>query len=70
MNGPDAVREMRLCGYRGAVLGVTGAAEDEANQIFLAAGADAVIPKPVNLATFRNMLRCEFSGLSVLPLLV
>lgn len=61
MRGHDATRAIRAAGYRGVIVGVSGNALATDVEEFLAAGADAVQPKPVKmdelLAIFRQRLR-------------
>ena len=47
MNGPDAVVEIRKMGFKFPIFGVTG---DENHAIFMKAGADGVMMKPVRAA--------------------
>lgn len=47
MGGHEAVQLMRRMGYKGTVVGVTGATSDDEIQAFHNAGADTVVPKPV-----------------------
>ena len=44
MHGPDAAMQMRLEGFKGPIIGVTG---DQDTQDYLDAGADIVLVKPV-----------------------
>lgn len=59
MNGPDAIRSMRVRGYRGIILAVTGATGNAENEQLVRAGADAVILKPLNLQTFKTTMNGE-----------
>ena len=47
MDGMSASRELRLLGYAGIIIGLTGNAQDEDIQSYLDAGADDVLIKPV-----------------------
>lgn len=49
MNGPTAVREIRRLGYEGLILGVTGNSLPADVATFLAAGANQVLLKPLDL---------------------
>lgn len=53
--GPDAARQLRSrCGFAGAIVGVTGDVEAATVQRFLAAGADAVLAKPLSVEALRG----------------
>lgn len=53
--GPDAARQLRSrCGFAGAIVGVTGDVEAATVQRFLAAGADAVLAKPLSVEALRS----------------
>lgn len=54
--GPEAVQIMREHGYKGFVIGLTGAAQDEANS-FISHGADIVMIKPFSPAELMSMIR-------------
>lgn len=47
LDGREATKQIRRMGYCGAIVGLTGNALLEDQQALLAAGADAVLPKPV-----------------------
>jgi CheY-like chemotaxis protein len=48
MDGLDGTRRMRAAGYSGAIVGITGDATAEDRALFMRAGADEVLPKPVS----------------------
>ena len=48
MNGPTATRQLRDLGCKAYIIGVTGNVLAEDVAIFKGAGADHVLPKPVN----------------------
>ena len=54
-DGLQTTRELRSLGYRGIIIGVTGDAQEEDMKTFKAAGADAVLSKPI---TFRQLESC------------
>lgn len=54
MNGTEATRAIRTLGYKGLVIGVTGNALGVDIQEFLDCGADHVMVKPFDLATFKK----------------
>lgn len=49
VDGPTATKAIRLLGYTGKVFGITGNALQSDVDTFLAAGADAVFPKPLDV---------------------
>ena len=49
MNGPEAARRIRAMGYPGLIFGVTGNVLNEDIDYFKSLGANAVIPKPINM---------------------
>ena len=49
MNGPEAANIMRLLGYKGVILGITGDTADKDLDNFLRHGASKVLIKPVDL---------------------
>ena len=57
MNGPEATRRIRELGCFSLIVGVTGNMLPEDVQFFRDNGADAVLPKPLNLEKFEEMLR-------------
>lgn len=57
MDGYQATQRMRSeLGYAGLIIGVTGNALAEDQQLFLRAGADAVFSKPVNVAALSEQI--------------
>lgn len=50
MDGLDSTRRMRAAGYKGAIVGITGDATAEDRALFMRAGADEVLSKPVSKA--------------------
>ena len=57
MDGPTAVRAMRELGFRGVLVGVTGALLPHEVTTFLESGADTVVQKPVNLLALQREMR-------------
>ena len=53
MNGPDACREIRKLGYKLPIFGVTG---DTDVEVFIRAGANGVMLKPVKADAL--LIRC------------
>ena len=49
MDGPTATRIIRGMGFQGVIIGLTGQMQTEDKQCFLDAGADVVLPKPVDV---------------------
>ncbi len=56
MNGPEAIKAIRQMGYQGMIVGVTGVMDDDVD-LFLDAGANIVLCKPVSLAALWKALR-------------
>lgn len=56
MDGPTATQRIRALGYQGKVLGVTGNALQSDIDVFVRAGANAVLPKPLDMDRFRSLL--------------
>ena len=52
MDGPTATREIRISGFQGVIIGVTGNVLPEDLQLFLDSGANFVFTKPLNLENF------------------
>ena len=52
MDGPTATREIRISGFQGIIIGVTGNVLPEDLQLFLDSGANYVFTKPLNLENF------------------
>ena len=57
MDGPTATQHIRALGYAGQIFGVTGNALQSDVDVFMRAGATAVLPKPLDMARFRASLR-------------
>ena len=55
--GPEAARQMRQAGFKGKIIGVTGNALPEDIEQFLSFGADAVLPKPIDIDEFKKAIR-------------
>ena len=47
-----AAKAMRSCGYKGAIIGVTGNALDYDKEIFMRNGANKVLVKPLDITAF------------------
>ena len=56
MDGPTATQRIRALGYEGKVFGVTGNALQSDIDVFVRAGANAVLPKPLDMDRFRSLL--------------
>lgn len=56
MNGPEAAQRMRVLGYRGPIIGVTGNALPSDVEDFKSKGADEVIFKPLKRDLFESLL--------------
>ena len=62
-DGPSAARELRRRGWRGGIVGVTGALMPEEVAGFISAGADVVTGKPVQVRELREVVeRLSRSG--------
>lgn len=62
MNGPEAAQQMRAAGFGGLIVGVTGNVLARDVEIFLKAGADHILPKPVTTLAVKEILQklqCE-----------
>jgi two-component system sensor histidine kinase BarA len=61
MDGPTAAKEMRDLGCQYLIVGITGNVLPEDVEAFIAAGADQVLPKPLQMSdlenTFKNYLK-------------
>lgn len=57
MTGTEATRALRLLGYNGIIVGVTGDAQVQDIKNFIDAGADDVFVKPINVEAVENRLR-------------
>ena len=55
MNGPECIVELRMMGFRGPIIGVSGGDEKTTKQFF-EAGADNVIQKPAKTDTLVGIL--------------
>jgi CheY-like chemotaxis protein len=56
MNGPEAAEKIRLMGFGGLIVGVTGNALAEDVDHFLKKGADAVLTKPLDTSKLSEIL--------------
>lgn len=56
MRGTEATTKIRALGFQGMVIAVTGNALPEDVKDFLDHGADAVMPKPFDLDTFKALV--------------
>ena len=56
MDGPAATRAIRTLGYSGPILGLTGNASSSDTEYFRDHGANAVLAKPFDLLTFKQLL--------------
>lgn len=56
IDGPSAIKEIRRSGYVGLIVGLTGHGEEYYTEKMLAAGADQVVLKPVDVDVFWAML--------------
>jgi CheY-like chemotaxis protein len=61
MNGPDCVRELRRQGFPGLIIGVTGNSLESDIAVFLAAGVNKVMIKPLDAAKFMTYALGEAS---------
>ena len=57
MDGPEATKEIRKLGFVGKIFGVTGHADQNDIESFIASGADEVLVKPVKIAKFKDVLQ-------------
>ena len=55
LNGPNACKQIRDLGFDVFIVGVTGNTLNDDVQYFKAKGANAVLPKPVNLKVLENL---------------
>eukprot|EP01138_Halocafeteria_seosinensis_P003073 gb/GECG01003141.1/.p1 GENE.gb/GECG01003141.1/~~gb/GECG01003141.1/.p1 ORF type:complete len:1053 (+),score=138.01 gb/GECG01003141.1/:1-3159(+) len=60
MSGPEAVKEIRKLGYEGAVIGITGNANQEDQKTFRDAGTDSILWKPINAKMLEDAIRQVF----------
>ena len=56
MGGREAARALRTMGVHAPILIVTGSSGNAEDEAFLAAGADAVLHKPLDRATLQGAL--------------
>lgn len=57
MDGPTAITEIRKLGFCGIILGLTGNALQCDRDAMVAAGADGVLVKPLNMELFWSIIR-------------
>lgn len=57
MRGTEATTKIRALGFQGMVIAVTGNALPEDVKDFLDHGADAVMPKPFAINTFKSLVQ-------------
>lgn len=57
LRGTESTQNIRLLGYKGIIIGVTGNALPEDVREFLNHGADGVISKPFDMDVFRAQIR-------------
>ena len=63
MSGVEATVVLREAGFKYYIVGLTGVSNDDEIDPFLKAGADLVLPKPLELASLDNLLQqMEMSG--------
>lgn len=60
MSGHQATQAMRLRGYTGVIIGVTGDTQQSEIISFLNQGADAVVTKPIDPAKLEDIIRTQF----------
>jgi CheY-like chemotaxis protein len=63
MSGPEATREMRKLGFKGAIIGITG--DSSSSEAFLRAGADSVMVKPVNNEQLTSVIATTIAATTV-----
>mmetsp|Transcript_24900 Transcript_24900/g.41622 ORF Transcript_24900/g.41622 Transcript_24900/m.41622 type:complete len:1179 (-) Transcript_24900:387-3923(-) len=56
MSGPEAASVLRARGYRGIIIGVTGDVYKEQMDAYVAKGANAVLPKPLEVKKLRALM--------------
>jgi CheY-like chemotaxis protein len=56
VSGPAASQELRTRGFEGVIVGITGNAAAAEIEDFIQHGADAVLPKPVNVEHLRRLI--------------
>eukprot|EP00607_Mallomonas_marina_P002650 CAMPEP_0182437698 /NCGR_PEP_ID=MMETSP1167-20130531/85225_1 /TAXON_ID=2988 /ORGANISM="Mallomonas Sp, Strain CCMP3275" /LENGTH=469 /DNA_ID=CAMNT_0024630713 /DNA_START=737 /DNA_END=2146 /DNA_ORIENTATION=- len=57
MNGMEAANELREGGYKGVIIGVTGNVTQEDISEFISHGADAVLPKPLDIDSLESVVK-------------
>ncbi|NVK00753.1 MAG: response regulator, partial [Oceanospirillaceae bacterium] len=57
MDGYALTKELRSRGFKGPVIGVSAAVVGEETELLLAAGADAVLSKPIKLSELETELK-------------
>ena len=57
MDGPTATQAIRSLGYTSPIFGLTGNALDSDVSHFLKCGVKAVLPKPFDLARFKELMK-------------
>ncbi len=62
IDGVDATRELRACGYAGAIIAITAFGSEELKQSWFKAGCDDYLEKPLEKATFINALHSQLCG--------
>lgn len=60
MNGSEAVKILRWCGYNGLIIGLSGCALQEDLAVFCEAGVDYALPKPFVVDDFIRILNMYF----------
>ena len=60
LSGQQATEAMRLRGYNGVIIGVTGDAQQKETIIFLNHGADAILSKPVDPTALEALIQTHF----------
>eukprot|EP00607_Mallomonas_marina_P003130 CAMPEP_0182438702 /NCGR_PEP_ID=MMETSP1167-20130531/85964_1 /TAXON_ID=2988 /ORGANISM="Mallomonas Sp, Strain CCMP3275" /LENGTH=495 /DNA_ID=CAMNT_0024632193 /DNA_START=1112 /DNA_END=2599 /DNA_ORIENTATION=+ len=65
MNGLEASKKMREIGFKGSIIGLTGNVSEEDVKSFLHHGANAVLPKPLELESFDLAVRQLFHNTSL-----
>lgn len=56
MDGPETVRALRQIGFEGYIVGLTGDISAECVREFKVAGADSVVPKPLDVRKLESIL--------------
>ena len=68
MDGPTSAREMRVMGYKGPIIGVTGNTLHHHVDTFMAHGVDAVLFKPLRLGILMETIRGTITTLFYLSM--